>query len=108
MSYYALLKDGRVMVVLQESSRSYTGYPITKDLRDAVTWSHDEILNVDSNLASLFTKDENITVTIKRSEANWLASVLQNPLNCVELDEEDVLSKKHRASLWHKFADYRS
>jgi len=105
MSYYALLKDGRVMFVLQDQSWGCTGYPVTKDVRDTVTWSHDEIVNVDSNLASLFIKDENITVTLKKSEVNWLASVLQNPLNCVELDEEDVLSKKHRESLWHKFTD---
>lgn len=105
MSYYALLKDGRVMFVLQEHTCGYTGYPVTKDVRDTTTWSHNEIVNVDSNLASLFIKDENITVTLKKSEVHWLTSVLQNPVNCVELNEEDVLSKKHRENLWHKFVD---
>lgn len=43
---------------------------------------------------------EEYTLVLDAEEAKWLKAVVQNPINCEELDKEDSLSREMRQRFW--------
>lgn len=45
------------------------------------------------------------TLEFTREDAMWLKSIMQNPLNCVNPEDEDHQDKAKREELWEALSD---
>lgn len=45
------------------------------------------------------------TLEFTQEDAKWLKSVMQNPLNCVNPEDEDHIDKAKRKELWEALSD---
>jgi hypothetical protein len=53
------------------------------------------------------SKNKQVVYTLEftQEDAKWLKSIMQNPLNCVQPEDEDPQDKAKREELWNALND---